>query len=48
MNTQERMNYILNNRKIIQHHMYLHDQEVKNKKPHKTLFEKFKEVIKGK
>jgi len=32
MNTQQRMNYILNHEKIIQHYMKLHDEEVKQRK----------------
>lgn len=48
MNTQQRMDYILNHKKIIQHYMHLHDLEVKDRKSKKTLFQKFKEVIKGK
>ena len=46
MNTQERMNYILNNDKIVQHYMDLHDEEVKERK--RTLFQKFKDILKGK
>jgi hypothetical protein len=48
MNTKERMEYILNHHKIIQHYMDLHDQEVKSKKTNKTPFQKLKELIKGK
>ena len=44
MNTQQRMHYILNNKQIIQHYMDLHDAEVKVKK---TMFQKFKELLKG-
>lgn len=32
MNTQQRMDYILNHEKIIQHYMKLHDEEVKQRK----------------
>jgi hypothetical protein len=46
MNTQQRMEYILNNKKIIQNYMNLHDQEVRDRKSKKTLFQKFKEAIK--
>lgn len=45
MNTKERMDYILNHHKIIQHYMNLHDEEVKSRK---TLFQKFKQLLKGK
>jgi DNA polymerase sigma len=45
MNTKERMEYISNHHKIIQHYMNLHDEEVKSRK---TLFQKLKELIKGK
>lgn len=45
MNTKERMDYILNHHKIIQHYMELHDVEVKSRK---TLFQKFKQLLKGK
>ncbi len=32
MNTQQRMDYILNNEKYIQRYMALHDEEVKARK----------------
>jgi len=33
MNTQQRMDYILNNTKYIQRYMDLHDAEVRERKP---------------
>jgi hypothetical protein len=37
MNTQERWNYIKNNREIIQQHMSLHDEEAQTRKLKKFL-----------
>jgi uncharacterized protein YecA (UPF0149 family) len=39
MNTQERWNYIKNNREIIQQHMALHDEEAKTRQLVKFLKE---------
>jgi hypothetical protein len=33
MNTQQRMDYILNNSRYIQQYMAIHDEEVKTRKP---------------
>jgi hypothetical protein len=43
MNTQQRMEYILNHEKIIQHYMKLHDEEVKTRQ---TAWQKFKGALK--
>lgn len=46
MNTQERMDYILNNRKYIQMYMNMHDEEVRNKSKPKTFMQKVKGLFK--
>jgi hypothetical protein len=42
MNTQERMDYILNNSKYIRMYMNMHDDEVRSK----TIIQKFKGFFK--
>lgn len=42
MNTQQRMDYILNNEKYIKMYMNMHDEEVKNK----TFIQKVKGFLK--